>query len=127
MRVRRAGGRRLCIIYVKLILISSVTSTGISTLVDNIILPPLPLSLHASVTSEEYSLLHRLNQVSIAKYQDMTALATTLNHQSQRLNDKCKLLCSSKSISSCRKAARGHVSSSTCSINGKVHEPTHRI
>ena len=81
------------------------------------------------MTSEEYSLLHRLNQVSIAKYQDMTALTTTLNHQSQRLNDKindkCKLLCSG--ISSHRKVPIGHVSSSTCSINGKVHEPTHGI
>jgi hypothetical protein len=44
-----------------------------------------------SVTSEEYKLLHRLNQVTIAKYQDMTALAGRLNEVSQRLNDKCKL------------------------------------
>lgn len=43
-----------------------------------------------AVTSEEYKLLHRLNQVTIAKYQDMTALAGRLNEVSQRLNDKCK-------------------------------------
>ena len=55
-------------------------------------LTPPPPPFHASVTSEEYSLLHRLNQVSIAKYQDMTALATTLNHQSQRLNDRCRIM-----------------------------------
>jgi hypothetical protein len=49
-------------------------------------------SLPLSVTSEEYKLLHRLNQVTIAKYQDMTALAGRLNEVSQRLNDKCKLI-----------------------------------
>lgn len=43
------------------------------------------------VTSEEYKLLQRLNQMTIAKYQDMTALAGRLNDVSQRLNDKCKL------------------------------------
>ena len=48
---------------------------------------PVPPS---AVTSEEYKLLERLNQVSIAKYQDMTALAGRLNHVSQRLSDKCK-------------------------------------
>ena len=48
--------------------------------------------LSSSVTSEEYKLLHRLNQVTIAKYQDMTALAGRLNEVSQRLNEKCKLI-----------------------------------
>ena len=43
-------------------------------------------------TSEEYKLLHRLNQVTIAKYQDMTALAGRLNEVSQRLNEKCKFI-----------------------------------
>jgi hypothetical protein len=52
----------------------------------------LTFSLFLSVTSEEYKLLHRLNQVTIAKYQDMTALAGRLNEVSQRLNDKCKLI-----------------------------------
>ena len=37
-------------------------------------------------------MLHRLNQVTIAKYQDMTALAGRLNEVSQRLNEKCKLI-----------------------------------
>ena len=48
-------------------------------------------SLSLSVASEEYKLLHRLNQVTIAKYQDMTALTGRLNEISQRLNEKCKL------------------------------------
>ena len=47
------------------------------------------LSFSLSVTSEEYKLLHGLNQVTIAKYQDMTALAGGLNEVS--LSDKCKL------------------------------------
>lgn len=41
-------------------------------------------------TSEEYELLRRLNQMTLNKYQDMTALASRLNEVSQRLNDKCK-------------------------------------
>jgi len=43
------------------------------------------------VTVEEYQLLLKLNQMTIAKYSDMTALATRLNDVSQRLNDKCEL------------------------------------
>ena len=45
-----------------------------------------------AVTSEEYKLLHRVNQVTIAKYQDMTALAGRLNEVSKGLNDKCKTI-----------------------------------
>lgn len=45
----------------------------------------------STVTSEEYKLLHRLNQVTIAKYEDMTALAGRFNEVSQRLNEKCKI------------------------------------
>lgn len=45
------------------------------------------------VTSEEYQLLLRLNQMTIAKYSDMTALAGRLNQVSQQLNEKCKQLC----------------------------------
>ena len=41
-------------------------------------------------TSEEYQLLQRLNQMTLNKYQDMTALASRLNDVSQRLNDKCE-------------------------------------
>ncbi|XP_064399155.1 biogenesis of lysosome-related organelles complex 1 subunit 2-like [Halichondria panicea] len=41
-----------------------------------------------SATSEEYQLLHRLNQMTIAKYSDMTSLATRLNEVSESLNDK---------------------------------------
>ena len=37
-------------------------------------------------------MLLRLNQMTIAKYSDMTALAGRLNEVSQRLNDKCKLV-----------------------------------
>ena len=44
----------------------------------------------AVVTSEEYELLLRLNQMTMAKYSDMTALATRLNTVSDRLNEKCK-------------------------------------
>lgn len=44
-----------------------------------------------AATSEEYQLLQRLNQMTLNKYQDMTALASRLNEVSQRLNDKCKL------------------------------------
>lgn len=40
-------------------------------------------------TSEEYQLLQRLNQMTIAKYSDMTSLAGRLNEVSQRLIDKC--------------------------------------
>lgn len=43
-----------------------------------------------AATSEEYQLLQRLNQMTLNKYQDMTALASRLNEVSQRLNDKCK-------------------------------------
>ncbi len=43
-----------------------------------------------SVTSEEYELLLRLNQMTMAKYSDMTSLATRLNTVSDRLNEKCK-------------------------------------
>lgn len=42
------------------------------------------------VTSEEYQLLLKLNQVTIAKYSDMTSLAARLNQVSQKLNEKCK-------------------------------------
>lgn len=42
-----------------------------------------------AATSEEYQLLQRLNQMTLNKYQDMTALASRLNEVSQRLNDKC--------------------------------------
>ena len=42
------------------------------------------------VTCEEYDLLLRLNQVTIAKYNDMTTIASGLADVSQRLNDKCK-------------------------------------
>ena len=45
-----------------------------------------------TATSEEYQLLHRLNQMTIAKYSDMTSLASRLNEVSERLNDKCKLV-----------------------------------
>lgn len=41
-----------------------------------------------AATSEEYELLRRLNQMTLNKYQDMTALASRLNEVSQRLNDK---------------------------------------
>ncbi|CAI7999595.1 Biogenesis of lysosome-related organelles complex 1 subunit 2 [Geodia barretti] len=41
-----------------------------------------------AATSEEYALLQRLNQITLNKYQDMTALASRLNEVSQRLNDK---------------------------------------
>ena len=51
------------------------------------------------MTSEEYKLLHRLNQVTIAKYQDMTALAGRLNEVSKGLNDKCKMISLSLSLS----------------------------
>lgn len=46
------------------------------------------------VTSEEYQLLLRLNQMTIAKYSDMTSLAGRLNQVSEKLNEKCK--CDSK-------------------------------
>ncbi|CAI7999599.1 Biogenesis of lysosome-related organelles complex 1 subunit 2 [Geodia barretti] len=45
-----------------------------------------------AATSEEYALLQRLNQITLNKYQDMTALASRLNEVSQRLNDKCQFL-----------------------------------
>lgn len=41
-----------------------------------------------AVTVEEYQLLLRLNQMSLAKYSDMSALARRLNEVSQRLSDK---------------------------------------
>ena len=44
------------------------------------------------VTSEEYELLLRLNQMTMAKYSDMTALASRLNTVSDKLNEKCKNL-----------------------------------
>ena len=43
----------------------------------------------SAATSEEYALLQSLNQITLNKYQDMTALAVRLNEVSQRLNDKC--------------------------------------
>ena len=46
--------------------------------------PPL------SVTSEEYQLLLRLNQMTVAKYSDMTSLAGRLNQVSEKLNEKCR-------------------------------------
>ena len=42
------------------------------------------------VTSEEYQLLLRLNQMTIAKYSDMTSLAGRLNQVSEKLSEKCK-------------------------------------
>ena len=48
------------------------------------------LSVLSPVTVEEYKLLQKLNQMTIAKYSDMSALATRLNEVSQRLNDKCE-------------------------------------
>ena len=48
-KVRRAGGKRLCIIYVKINLISSVTCMGISTHVDNNQVLYSPLSLPPSI------------------------------------------------------------------------------
>ena len=47
--------------------------------------PPPP------VTSEEYQLLLRLNQMTIAKYSDMTSLAARLNQVSDKLKEKCEL------------------------------------
>ncbi|XP_003389556.1 PREDICTED: biogenesis of lysosome-related organelles complex 1 subunit 2-like [Amphimedon queenslandica] len=41
-----------------------------------------------AMTCEEYDLLLRLNQVTIAKYNDMTTIASGLADVSQRLNDK---------------------------------------
>ena len=43
-----------------------------------------------SVTSEEYQLLLRLNQMTVAKYSDMTSLAGRLNQVSEKLQEKCK-------------------------------------
>lgn len=41
-----------------------------------------------AITSEEYQLLLRLNQMTMAKYSDMTALASRLNVVSNKLNEK---------------------------------------
>jgi len=47
-----------------------------------------------AVTSEEYELLLRLNQMTMAKYSDMTALASRLNTVSDKLNEKCESISS---------------------------------
>lgn len=44
------------------------------------------------MTCEEYDLLLRLNQIAIAKYNDMSKLSSGLTEVAQRLNDKCKLV-----------------------------------
>lgn len=44
------------------------------------------------MTCEEYDLLLQLNQITLAKYNDMTKMAAGLSEVSQRLNDKCMLL-----------------------------------
>ena len=44
----------------------------------------------AIVTGEEYQLLVRLNQMTMVKYSDMTALSARLNVVSDRLNEKCE-------------------------------------
>ena len=43
-----------------------------------------------TATSEEYDLLLRLNQITIAKYADMAKLAGGLTDVADRLNDKCE-------------------------------------
>ena len=48
------------------------------------------LSGELAATESEYQLLRRLNQISLAKYADMTELAGRLNEVAQRLNDKCE-------------------------------------
>ena len=52
----------------------------------------LVVSSLRSVTSEEYQLLLRLNQMTVAKYSDMTSLAGRLNQVSEKLKEKCKQL-----------------------------------
>ena len=42
------------------------------------------------MTCEEYDLLLRLNQITIAKYNDMAKLSGGLTEVAQRLNEKCK-------------------------------------
>ena len=44
------------------------------------------------MTCEEYDLLLRLNQITIAKYSDMGKLAGGLTDVSKRLNEKCKFV-----------------------------------
>lgn len=48
------------------------------------------LSGELAATESEYQLLRRLNQISLAKYADMSELAGRLNEVAQRLNDKCE-------------------------------------
>lgn len=50
----------------------------------------LYLGYFPPVTSEEYELLLRLNQMTVAKYSDMTSLAGRLNQVSQKLHEKCE-------------------------------------
>ena len=48
------------------------------------------LSGELASTEGEYQLLRRLNQITLAKYADMTALAGRLNQVAGGLNDKCE-------------------------------------
>lgn len=50
------------------------------------------LSGELAATESEYQLLRQLNQISLAKYADMTELSGRLNEVAQRLNDKCEPL-----------------------------------
>ncbi|XP_065911286.1 biogenesis of lysosome-related organelles complex 1 subunit 2-like [Dysidea avara] len=45
-----------------------------------------------TATSEEYKLLQQLNQITLAKYTDMCAIAHRLNEVSSRVNDNYKSL-----------------------------------
>ena len=51
------------------------------------------------VTCEEYDLLLRLNQITIAKYSDMGKLAGGLTDVSKRLNEKCKFVSNPSTLS----------------------------
>ena len=43
-----------------------------------------------AVTCEEYDLLKGLNQITLAKYNDMVKLAGGLTEVSSKLNEKCE-------------------------------------
>ena len=43
-----------------------------------------------AATAEDYRLMQQLNQMTIAKYSDMIAMATRLNDSTKQLNEKCK-------------------------------------
>jgi len=50
-------------------------------------------SISTPATNEEYKLLQQLNQITLAKYTDMCAIAHRLNEVSSRVNDNCKCIC----------------------------------